>query len=175
MKPLPVAGGGLGQSVDDLQIQHRLGAGSERDALIEFVEVEREGVGQRVGDLAKGAHQRLLEVGAAVLLHRLLGDEHGEQLALADLHGRELPNLPIVAVAVVRRLEHNRQLHPVAHEGDVAVNRLGGHLKLGGQLAGVGMILALEEVVNLEHPLDRRAGVSLGDSFAIGCHERLPS
>ena len=143
--------------------------------MIEIIEVERDGIGQRIGDLAEGTHQRLLEVGTAILLHRLLGDEHREQLALADLHGWELADLPGIAVAVVRRLELNRQLHAVAHERDVTIDGLGGDLELISQLAGVGMILTFEQVVDLEHPLDRRPGVSLGDLFALGCHERMPS
>ena len=51
---------------------------SNADALIEIIEVERDGVCQRIGDLAEGTHQRLLEVGTAILLHRFFGDEHRE-------------------------------------------------------------------------------------------------
>ena len=82
-------GGGLGQRVEDLQVQDRLGAGAEGDGLLDVGQAERNGVGQGLLHLPEGAQQRLLEAGAAVLLEGLLGHDQREEFAFRDLQGGE--------------------------------------------------------------------------------------
>ena len=81
--------GGLGQGVENFQIQNRLGAGAEGNGLLRVGEVERNGVGQRLLHFLEGAEQRFLEARAAILLQRLFRDDQREQFALGDLQGRE--------------------------------------------------------------------------------------
>ena len=148
---------GLGQRVENFQIQNRLGAGAEGNGLLDVGEVERNGVGQRLLHFSDGAKQRFFEARAAILLQRLFGDDEREHFALGDLHRRERADFAGVMIAVVGRIKFNRQVEPVAHEFDVAMDGLGGDFDFAGERAGVGKIAGLKRLVDAQHPLQRRA------------------
>ena len=121
--------GRLGQGVENLQVQDRLGPRAEGDGLLPVGDVERDGVGQGGGHFLEGADQGPLEGGAAVLLQGFFRHEQGEQFALGDLQGGEIADFLGVMVAFVRGVVGQGQFQPVAHEFQVAVDGFGADLQ----------------------------------------------
>ena len=95
---------------------------------------------------------------AAVLLEGLARHEQRQQLALRDLHGGEGGDRVRVAVRVDAWVELDRQIEPVAHEGDVAHDRLARDLEALRELRAIGEGAAAELLVDAEHALDGRTG-----------------
>jgi len=127
------ARGGFGQRVKDFKVKNLLGARAEGNGLLNVSEIERNGVGQRLFHFLDGAQQRFLEARAAILLQGFFRDDEREDFAFGDLHGRKTADFAVVKIAVVGRREFNRQVEPVAHELDVAMDGLGADFKLASE------------------------------------------
>ena len=67
-----------------------------------------------------------------------------------------------VKIAVVGRREFNRQIQPVTHELNVAMDGLGGNFDFARELAGIGKSAGLQRLMNAQHPLQRRARMERG-------------
>ena len=150
--------GGLGQGVEIFQVQDRLGAGAEGDGLLPVGQVEGNGVGEGGGHFSEGAQEGALEGGAAVLLKGFFGDEEGEQLAFGDLEGGEGADFLCVKIPVAGGAVLERQLEPIAHEFQIAMNGLGADLQFAGESDRVGVFASLDGLVDAQHPLHRGPG-----------------
>ncbi len=93
---------------------------------------------------------------------RFFRDDERENFALGDLHRRKAADFAVVKIAVVGGSKFNRQVQPVAHELDVAMDGLGGNLDLARELAGVGKAAGLQRLMNAQHPLQRRSRMERG-------------
>ena len=153
---LAARGGGLGERVEDPEVQHRLGGGAEGDGLLDVGKVEGNGVRQRLLHLADGGEQRLLEARAAILLEGLLRHNQRKQLALGDLKSGKRADLLGVEIAVAQLVEINGQPQPVAHELHIAVDGLGRDLQVTRQGHGIGEPAGVQCLVNPLHPLQGR-------------------
>ena len=58
---------------------------------------------------------------------------------------------------VAAKVELNRQIQTVSHEINVAQDGLGRHFEVEGHLRTIREPVALEALVNAEHPRQRRA------------------
>ena len=152
---LPAARHGLRQGVKGAQIEDGLGGGAERDRLVPFGEAERHGVGQAFGDLLKRAPEALLETGAPVLGQGFFGHQQREQLALGDLERGESAHLPGVVVTEPGAVVLERQIQPVPHELEIALDGFTADLDPRRQGAGVGIFPGLNRPVDAQHPLQR--------------------
>ena len=106
--------------------------------------------------------QRLFKTGAAILLQRFFRDDERENFALGDLHRGKAADFAGVKIAVALAIEFNRQVQPVAHELDVAMDGLGGDFDFARKLAGVGKSAGLQCLMNPQHPLQRRTRMERG-------------
>src|SRR5205809_3924951 len=59
----------------------------------------------------------------------------------------------------MRAVVFERQIEPVAHEFDVALDRLGAHFQLPSERAAIGKAAGLDFLVNAQHPLHGRTGM----------------
>ena len=155
-KQLPMSRGGFGQGVENFHVQNRLGAGAKGDGLLPVSEVQGHGVWERRGHFLERAQERPLERRAAVLLQRLFRHEQREQFAFGDLQRWKITDFFCVMEAAARAIKFNRQLQPVAHELNVAINRLGADFQLAGQCSGVGIFAGVDRLMNAKHPFQRR-------------------
>jgi hypothetical protein len=166
---------------DLVRLVHRAGE------LLEELEVGASKSGLVEGDVLQGASRgeadalvqaggkffervgELIVVGRAlVLLEGLLCDEQGEQLAFADLHGREISHRVGIAPGEGARVVFGRQVELVAHERKVAHDGLGGDLQLFRQLGAVGVATILQDLVDADHPRERRTGGREDDGAHAG-------
>ena len=138
-------------------------------------QVERNGVGQRLLHFANGAQQRFLEARAAVLLERFFRYHQRKEFAFGDLDGGERADLFGVIPAFPALVEGQRQLQPVAHKLEVAVDRFGADLQLLRQGGGIGIGSGLNDLMNPQHPLEGRAGTLVVAVKGTGGHEALDS
>ena len=113
--------------------QNRLGARAKGNGLLQIRQVQRNGVGQRLLHFSNGAEQRFLETGAAILLQRFFRDDQREQFALGDLQRGKGADFLGVMIAETAPVEFQRQLQPVAHELEVAMDGFGADLQLARQ------------------------------------------
>ena len=128
-------------------------------------QVQRDAVRQRSGHFLEGAHQRLLEIRAPILLQGFLRHQQGEQFPFGDLQGGKGTDLLRVKIAVTLSVVLQRQPEPVAHELDVAMNRFGANLQLERQRRCVRIIARLDSLMDPQHALQRRAGMERLLSF----------
>src|ERR1035437_2715929 len=91
---------GLGERVENFQIENRLGARAEGNRLLNVGEVERNVVGQRLLHFFDRAQQRFLEARAAILLQGLFRDDEREDFALGDLHRWKRADFAGVVIAI---------------------------------------------------------------------------
>src|SRR4051812_35721791 len=102
---------------------------------------------QAVGELPKSGMERPLERCALVLRERFLGNEKRGDLAFGDLDVRKAGDrLGIIETKLLRMIV-DRQAEPVAHEIDIALNRLGRDLELSRDLLAVRKLPCLQGAV----------------------------
>jgi hypothetical protein len=93
------------------------------------------------------------------LLQRLFGNDEREEFAFGDLQRGKGADLAIIEITIAPDVELDGQVHPVAHELDVAMDGLARDLYLRGQRRGIRELARLQRLVNAQHPLQRRARV----------------
>jgi hypothetical protein len=91
--------GGLRECVEDFEVNNRFGAGAKRNAFVQITHAKRNRFRQRCGHFFERADERFLEGSPAVLLHGLLGHQHGKQLALGEIESWEVSHRARVKVA----------------------------------------------------------------------------
>lgn len=104
----------------------------------------------------------LFKRGAAILREGLLRDEECHDLALGNLDVREMGDRLGINEPEVELVVFNRQPEPVAHEIDIALDRLGGHFQFVGEFAAVWEIAGDQPLVQPHHPLQRGTRELLG-------------
>jgi len=145
-----------GQRVENFEIQ--IGSALVRKEIVCSMvgQIERNGVRQRLLHLPDGAEQRPFEIRAAILLERLFGDDEREEFALGNLNVRKGADLPRYNDKPFCPVRIPPAAQPVAHELDVAMNRLGGDFDFARERGGVGEFAGLKRLMNAQHSLQRR-------------------
>src|ERR1035437_4491560 len=113
---LPARHRGLGELIENPQVQNRFGARAKGDGLRHVVKAEPDSVRQGLLHLLAGAEQRLFEAGAPVLLKSPLGYDQREDFAFGDLKRGEVLDGFSVEIAKPAAVVLDRQLQSGAHE-----------------------------------------------------------
>jgi hypothetical protein len=79
----------------------------------------------------------LSEARAAILLERLFRDDQRDEFALGDLQGREGVHALGIVVAAADGVIFDRQVQPVAHEVEIALDGFGADFQVASERGGV--------------------------------------
>ena len=115
-------GGCFCQCIENLQIQNRPCPRAKRNRALNFGQVQRDYVGQRLLHLSNRAEQRLFETGTAVLLEGLFGHDQSKEFTFGNLQGWERLNLLGVVVPQALTIKLKGQFQSIAHELQIAMD-----------------------------------------------------
>ncbi len=149
---------GAAEQLEDLEVSDTLPDRSEGDRGLEIAPTESDPVLQSVTDLLESGAQGPFKGRAAILLQRLLRNEKRHDLPLAHLDVGKTGDRFRVDETEVQLIILDRQPELIAHELDVALDRLLRDLQLAGELATVGKFPRLQLCVQLHHARERRTG-----------------
>ena len=141
--------------LEDRQVRPALSAVAKRDRL-QLRPVQRDPPFQARRDLLARRPQGPLKDRPPMLLQRLLRDEERHHLALGNLQLREIGHLRREGEAKLRLIVLDRQPPGIAEKIDIALHRLRRDLQLLGHGAAVRIPPALDQLLELPQPRERR-------------------